>query len=61
MGSSADELEHDVRAEDGRDAGLEEAPEAVADPSAGLWRGFDEQAPAGEVDLAGRSGSSQMR
>jgi hypothetical protein len=45
-------LKHDLRPEHRGRAGLKDSPEPVADPSTGLWWGFDQQAPSGGIDFA---------
>jgi hypothetical protein len=39
-----------VGPEDQLDAGLDDAPEAVVDPVAGVWRGLDHELLSGELD-----------
>jgi hypothetical protein len=46
---ATDELEHNLRAEDGGGAGLQHATETVADPAASLGRRFHHQALAAEI------------
>ena len=49
---TTDELEHDVRADDLDGAGLQDSAEAVADPTVGLRRGFDQQALPLTIEIA---------
>jgi hypothetical protein len=51
---TADELQYHVWAEDVGGAALDGAPEASADPSTSLGRGFDQQALSREIAGAER-------